>query len=59
MERIGTFVKAGAGLPMPGFALRSTGPGHNATMVLPFDIINFDASSFTYTLEAVDYQASP
>ncbi len=54
MDRIGAFVNSGT-----GFALKSTGPGHNATTVLPFNIINFDASSFTYTLEAMNYQASP
>jgi hypothetical protein len=58
VKRVGVYADYGV-LPNPGFALRSAGAGHNATTVLPFNIIDFDAPSFTYTLEAVAYQASP
>ena len=55
MERIGVFDLYGP-LQAPGFALRSTSPGHNATIILPFNIVDFDAPSFTYTLQAMNYQ---
>ena len=44
---------------LPSLALKAAYKRTNVTTVLPFEIVDFNTRSFTYTLLAPDYEASP